>query len=436
MERRDPPDTPRRPLEQIGGDLTMTGDPATAERLADAWRAAREAPGDTLTHGFHTYPARLHPAVAARLLDGLLTTAEPGRVPRVLDPFCGSGTVLVEGVARGLPVVGVDLNPLAVRLSRLKCTPRPAEARARFLALAEAVTEASLAHVRARDNVRAPLPRAEVAWYAPHVLKELAGLWLEIGRAAPPEDREALTLVFSALVVKFSRQRADTREEAVDKRLRKGLASEFFLRKARELAERWGALAEASAATGRGEPGAPVVLAGDARAVDTLVGARRFDLIVTSPPYGGTYDYVQHQARRYPWLGIEPARFEEREIGARRRVAAHDDGLAEWDRELADVLMALRRVAAPGARAVLVLGDAKARGRVLPADRHLAELAPGCGWTFVATASEPRVDWHGGAPRREHLVELRAGAGERVSTPSSCLPESTKNTGDDGPHLC
>jgi hypothetical protein len=237
------------------------------------------------------------------------------------------------------------------------------------------------------------------------VLKELAGLWTEIGRTAPPEDREALTLVFSALLVKFSRQRADTSEVAVDKRLRKGLVSEFFLRKARELAERWGALAErARHAEGRPEPGPPRVLAGDARAVDTLVGKRRFDLILSSPPYGGTYDYVQHQARRYPWLGIDPARFEAHEIGARRRVAEQEDGLETWDRDLAEVLVALRAVATRRARLILLMGDAKSRGRILPADEQLRELAPACGWTFVASASESRVDWHGGDPRREHLV--------------------------------
>jgi len=405
QDPRDRPGAPRRALDQLGGTLASTGDPEAAARLVDAWKAAATGPADTLTHGFHTYPARMHPALAAHLIDAAVAAAGPGPVPNVLDPFCGSGTVLVECVARRLPAFGVDLNPLAVRLSRLKTSLRAPELRARVLARAEAVTEASLAHVRARDNLRAPLPRAEVTWYEPHVLRELAGLWTEIGRTAPPEDREALTLVFSALLVKFSKQRADTSEVAVPKRLRKGLVSEFFLRKARELTERWAALAErASQAGRRPDPGPARILSGDARAVDTLVGRRRFDLILTSPPYGGTYDYVQHQARRYPWLGIDPARFEEHEIGARRRVAEQDDGRVTWDRDLAEVLVALRQVATRRAQLILLMGDAKLQGRVLPADQQLKELAPACGWTWLASASEERVDWHGGAPRREHLV--------------------------------
>lgn len=399
----------RRSLDQLGGSLEWEGEPAPAERLAEAWTAAQSGSADTLTHGFHTYPARLHPAVAAHVLDTWLALRSPraGASPGVLDPFCGSGTVLVECTARGLPSVGVDLNPLAVRLSRLKCELRSSEQRERLLTVAQAVTEASLEHVRARDNVRAPLPRTEVAWYAPHVLKELAGLWVEIGRVGAEADREALTLVFSSLVVKFSRQRADTSEIAVDKRLRKGLASEFFLRKCRELVERWEALRERVASLGQ-PTGAlrPTVLSGDARAVDRLVPDRLFELILSSPPYGGTYDYVQHQARRFPWLGIDPARFDQNEIGARRQVADPDDGLEAWSRDLTSVLVATRRVALPGAQLVLVMGDTKWRGRIVPAPAQLKELAPACGWRFVAAASEPRVDWHGGSARREHLVQF------------------------------
>lgn len=39
---------------------------------------------------------------------------------RVYDPFCGSGTVLLEAQSRGRVAVGSDLNPYAVLLSRAK----------------------------------------------------------------------------------------------------------------------------------------------------------------------------------------------------------------------------------------------------------------------------------------------------------------------------
>ena len=52
------------------------------------------------------------------------------------------------------------------------------------------------------------LPPAEIGWYEPHVLKEMAGLFSVIQEIEEPRLREAFTFVFSSLVVKFSRQRS------------------------------------------------------------------------------------------------------------------------------------------------------------------------------------------------------------------------------------
>ena len=38
----------------------------------------------------------------------------------LLDPFCGSGTILYEAQKHGLKVIGVDQNPLAYELSKSK----------------------------------------------------------------------------------------------------------------------------------------------------------------------------------------------------------------------------------------------------------------------------------------------------------------------------
>src|SRR6185295_10362996 len=84
-----------------------------APEIADALVAALRAPSqdhdvaESLTHPFHSYPARLHPATA-RVLVELVSVGAPARGagrgagPAIVDPFCGSGTVLVEARASGL----------------------------------------------------------------------------------------------------------------------------------------------------------------------------------------------------------------------------------------------------------------------------------------------------------------------------------------------
>lgn len=71
------------------------------------------------THGFHLYPARMHPEIAKRLIVKYAT--ETKKV--VFDPFMGSGGVLVEALLHGNSTIGIDVNPMAVLLSSVKTTP-------------------------------------------------------------------------------------------------------------------------------------------------------------------------------------------------------------------------------------------------------------------------------------------------------------------------
>lgn len=43
----------------------------------------------------------------------------------MLDPFCGNGTTLVECLRRSFPSVGIDLNPIACLMTRVKTSPQP-----------------------------------------------------------------------------------------------------------------------------------------------------------------------------------------------------------------------------------------------------------------------------------------------------------------------
>lgn len=69
---------------------------------------------DTLgRHPIHPFPARMAPGIA---LDALTNTKKQ---LRVLDPMMGSGTVLAVAHAKGHQAIGIDLDPLAVLLSRV-----------------------------------------------------------------------------------------------------------------------------------------------------------------------------------------------------------------------------------------------------------------------------------------------------------------------------
>lgn len=72
-------------------------------------------------HGFCTYPAMMVPKMQREMLDVCLAHLQD-TTPCLLDPFAGSGTILVEGMLRGLNIVGIDVNPLAILLCKVKTT--------------------------------------------------------------------------------------------------------------------------------------------------------------------------------------------------------------------------------------------------------------------------------------------------------------------------
>lgn len=378
----------------------VTGQVDAARQLAAALEAATED-ANRLTHGFHVYPARMHPSIARMVTERF---SQPGDF--VLDPFCGSGTVLIEAMLTARSAVGVDLSPLALRIAEVQCALRGEAERKRFVHALEQVTSASLERVRSRTRARARLSVRERALYEPHVLIELAGLLDEIRKQPLEADRRALELVFSTLLIKFSRKRADTSDELAVKRIRKGLTSEFFLKKGRELAQRWEELANAAP---QNAP-TPLLLAGDARELPRLVGKRRFALVLSSPPYGGTYDYHAQHALRCTWLGLDARELERAELGARRRLSQGRDATVRWERELSSCLRSIAAVCKPHASVVLLIGDAEVGGVRIDAGAQLARLANGAGLTWVAAAAQARADYQTGHARKEHLVLLRAQA--------------------------
>ncbi|MFT3774895.1 MAG: DNA methyltransferase [Minicystis sp.] len=357
-------------------------------------------------HGFHSYPARMHPLTARRLIEDF---SRPGET--ILDPFCGSGTVLVEARLANRGAVGVDANPLAVRLARLKVAPTTEAQRARLIEAARAVQAFADERRKAKAGPTRRYGPSDVGMFQAHVLLELDGLRAGLDALPDAPTREALELVLSAILTKVSRRASDTSDRDVERRLAAGYPARLFMRKTEELAAR---LAEIADAIGQGGKRA-FVLEGDARELEG-VADRSIALAVTSPPYPGNYDYLEHHAARLRWLRLPPGRFDHAEIGARRRLdpLGAREGVARWRDELGAVLHALHRVLAEGGAAVLLIADSVVAASPVYAVDLIRSLAEPTGFTLAAVASQPRPHFHAGTarafakrPRAEHAVLLR-----------------------------
>lgn len=402
----------RTALSQLGGAIETWGQ-STSE-LGRAFDVAATETADLAdVHGFHSYPARMHPLTAARLIEAL---SEPGQT--VLDPFCGSGTVLVEARRQGRRSIGYDVNPLSRELCWLK-TLAPDDAWLSALG-SEAARVAAHADERRKRKAGATQRYGERdrAEFAPHVLLELDGLRDGILKTTLPEQKRALLLVLSALLTKVSQRGGDSAGGVTEKRVAPGFPSRFFVKKASELGRK---LAEYRSSLPVGAPPASCTL-GDARKLPGLAPSS-VALVVSSPPYPGVYDYVAHHDDRLRWLGLSSQEFAELEIGSRRELSEESFGkaLARWERDLGATLTALRAGIAAAGRVVLLIADSTLAGKALFAERVVEKAAPGAGLQLLGRASQARPHFHGASrdafterPRREHLLLLsRAEAGSQ-----------------------
>jgi SAM-dependent methyltransferase len=407
VKKQLPPEA-RTSLRHVGGETRLTGDEALARTLAIAFEVSPEdeEAARAHVHGFHSYPARLHPTTAARLLGELLPKGGT-----LLDPFCGSGTVLVEGRLLGARAIGTDVNPLALRLARLKARGVPKVERDALVTAARRVKDhADRRRVeKARPTIR--YGEEDVALFEPHVLLELDSLRDGIDAIPSRALREDVELVLSAILTKVSRKRGDTGQAAGARRISAGFAAKIFLAKAEELAR---SLADFEANLPAGAP--PVdVHADDARTLGTI-GAATVDLVLTSPPYAATYDYVSHHDLRLRWLRLKTDRFEKLELGSRRAYARlrGDEAARRWNDELGRTVQAIGRALRPSGLAVLVIADSAVERTALRATDITEKVAREVGLVVEAVASQARPHFHSrtkaafdAQPREEHLIALR-----------------------------
>jgi DNA modification methylase len=131
----------------------------------------------------------------------------------------------------------------------------------------------------------------------------------------------------------------------------------------------------------------------------------RVDLILTSPPYPGVYDYLPLQQLRYLWLGISaPKSYQE--IGSRRdfRAQGRQEALKEWQDRTGEWIKIQTKNLTPSGKFAIIVGDGLIGDKLVDTLFPTVEALNRCGMKVIARASADRPDHARGAIRIEHLV--------------------------------
>ena len=370
----------------------------------DDWTFARANTRD-LTHCYHDYPARMIPQVARRLL------RQYGAAGGLLfDPYCGTGTSLVEGRLAGMDVVGTDLNPLARLIARTKASVV-------CVAEVEAATARLEAHLRLPVG-EAPGSLAGVArlefWFSPSVAARLAHIGVWIATLEDGDVRRFFEVAWSETV----RESSNTRNHEFklyrmsEADLERFTPDVFGLMRAkvrrnvlglREFAAQMALL-----------PRVGELRVYDFNSVAGIPGAAledgAVDLVLTSPPYGDsatTVAYGQYSRLSSAWLGFTELEGVDRTLmGGRARpvgrrfasgaletaIAAIEASDAKRAGEVAafygDLEDSIQHVAAKvrvGGHACYVVGNRRVKGVELPTDDAVRCAFESQGFVWRAT---------------------------------------------------
>ena len=260
----------------------------------DAANAGARKDPKYVTHGIHAYKGKFYPQLARSLFN--LADLRPGQ--RVLDPFCGSGTVPLESYLNGMEGFGFDMNPLAVRIAKAKTEIVLVDPYLRDRLLGQ--FQERLAGLRPGEHDWSAFPaglRSEVeSWFPNSVIRKLAVLLKEIRSTPEPRVKEFLEVILSSIVRDVSQQDPEDlriRRRAVP--IEDAPVFELFGERLAEQRQRLGAFAERSNRAPCKFLQTRIALA-DSRGREAFrvagVADGSVDALVTSPPYATALPYI------------------------------------------------------------------------------------------------------------------------------------------------
>ncbi|MCD8015675.1 MAG: RNA methyltransferase [Lachnospiraceae bacterium] len=318
---------------------------------------------DTL-ESIHPYPARFIPEIPKALIKTLGCPPDQ----KIFDPFCGSGTTLVEAARMGYSSIGVDLNPIACLISRVKLNPLSVD----FLSRANEVVEK--AKKRYNDDILIPnIPNLD-HWFKKDIQKAITAICNEID--SDDSCNDALKMALSSIIVRVSNQESDTRYAAVDNNY---VASDVFL-------SFYNACINISNAKANENFQADtMIIESDILKVRPSQLGNNIGLVITSPPYPNAYEYWLYHKYRMWWLGYDPINVRTNEIGARPHYQKKN-GQTELDfqNQMSAVFSLISNCLVQGGHVCFVIGRSIIKRKEINNAALLIDVANNLGFKLVA----------------------------------------------------
>jgi len=370
----------------------------------DTWDF-RNANTKEYTHCFHAYPAMMIPQVARRIIENF------GKNARLLfDPYCGTGTSLVEANLHGINAIGTDINPLARLIAAVKTTKIDIQVLDSFLQNFNNYIFKINFEVENVNSIFIPEIRNIDYWFSKSNQIKLGILLGYIENIHDPTIKNFFKVALSETIRESSYIKPGEFKLVRNKNWKQkneldvfGIMVNKLIRNKKGLMEFQSACQNNSVAT-----------ICDFNTVDgipaNIIEPNSIDIVVTSPPYGDsrtTVAYGQYSRLANEWLGFKEAnQVDKMLMGGQKRkyiplfkskllnevvqtILQEDKERAkdvisfyeDYEKSIANVSSIIKR----GGYVCYVVGNRTVKGITIPNDEITAQLFVSNGFSHVKT---------------------------------------------------
>jgi len=293
-------------------------------------------------HGIYPYRGKISALDAAEIIKQLPKDAV------LLDPFCGSGTIVYEAQKHGMNAIGVELNPLAVTLSKAKTTPK---SQANHI-----LEECERIIIKAKnlsEEVIPIMPTPPANSFHEDTAKEICRISVFEGEMT--EYVKAAYFGAIALTARGCNHYKWT-SSTVGKNIEPKRYINFY--------EKLSSKCKKHLYLNEAESNAEIISA-DARELSKYIKPNTVDVVFTSPPYFDGLDYTAYYAKLiYEMQQVDRKKIKEKLI----------QKVGDYYENMQRVLDEIEKVTTDDAIIIFVVGDKKVKGELISGGEYFSKV--------------------------------------------------------------
>lgn len=376
------------------------------------------------SHGIHKYPAKFFPELPRWLVKKYSSKGD-----LVLDPFMGSATTNIECLLNKRHSVGIDVDPFARLLAKVKTTPlNEHELAENNQYILKEITNFQPKLIKENDLPQFPY---RDNWFKREILKELTFIKQIVNRLNAAKDlKDFYRICFSSIIRSVSNADNNCTRTVVRKKLNKKIYPSFALTKFAENLLIYSSKMTEFAEKLKGNAHVDIPIDHDAKNI--RYRDNYFDLAITSPPYLNAVDYPRtHQLEMY-WLGLATGSLvdlKRKHVGTetvlvkdyrgfqRIGIKIADDVISEiyevdprrayicykYLNDMNENMKEIYRTLKEGGRYVIVVGNNRVRKRLFETWRYLMSMAEDAGFSVETYFGSEIIKHFIKVPRRERI---------------------------------